>query len=359
VIGDCLSPPATGGEGWWPWRTTVFNRSAMTMSSPRFVSITAMNALLVLGVHAQDPLASWNDTRPKREIMAFVERVTREGSPDYVAPAERIATFDNDGCLWAEQPMYFQAFFIFDRIRALAAEHPEWKEAEPFASVLRGEVKSALAGGEEALLRLAMATHAGMTTEEFEEIVRSWIESAKHPESGRRYTEMVYQPMIELLEYLRANQFKTYIVSGGGIEFMRPWVERVYGIPPEQVIGSSIKTRYEVRDGRPVMVRLPELDFVDDKAGKPVGIQRHIGRRPIMAFGNSDGDFEMLEWTTGGPGARFGMLVHHDDAGREYAYDRQSHIGRLDRGLDEAGRRGWIVVSMRSDWNRVFVAPVR
>jgi phosphoglycolate phosphatase-like HAD superfamily hydrolase len=272
-----------------------------------------------------------------------------------VPASERIAVFDNDGTLWAEQPMYFQAFFIFDRIKQLAPQHPEWKTKEPFASVLKGDEKTALAGGEQALLELAMATHAGMTTEEFEKIVTDWITTAKHPTTGKLYTEMVYQPMLELLAYLRANGFKTFIVSGGGIEFMRPWAERVYGIPPEQVIGSSIKTKYEVRDGKPVIVRLPELNFIDDKAGKPVGIQTHIGRRPIFAAGNSDGDFQMLEWTTSGAGPRLGVIIHHTDAVREWAYDRASHIGRLAKGLDEAHQRGWTVVSMKDDWASLYV----
>jgi hypothetical protein len=262
--------------------------------------------------------------------------------------------FDNDGCLWSEQPMYFQAFFIFDRIKALAPRHPEWTTKEPFASVLRGDVKGALAGGEHALLEMAMATHAGTTTEEFETIVADWIATAKHPKTGRLYTEMVYQPMLELLAYLRANGFKTFIVSGGGIDFMRPWAERVYGIPPEQVIGSSIKTRFELRDGKPVLVRLPELNFIDDKAGKPVGIQMHIGRRPIAAFGNSDGDLQMLQWTSAGAGSRFCLYVHHTDGEREWAYDRESHIGRLDKGLDEAWARGWTVVDMKADWKRIY-----
>jgi phosphoserine phosphatase len=307
-------------------------------------------ALLTVAASAADPLPSWNDTAPKQAITSFVEKVTKEGSADFVPVPERIAVFDNDGCLWSEQPMYFQAFFIFDRIKALAPQHPEWKDKEPFASVLKGDVKTALAGGEKALLEMAMATHAGMTTEEFEKIVTDWLATAKHPTTSKLYTEMVYQPMLELLEYLRANKFKTFIVSGGGIEFMRPWSEKVYGIPPEQVVGSSIKTKYEVRDGMPVIVRLPELNFIDDKAGKPAAIQHHIGRRPLMAFGNSDGDFEMLEWTTGGKGPRFSLLVHHDDAIREWAYDRDSHIGRLDRGLDEAPKRGWTIVSMKNDW---------
>ena len=305
-------------------------------------------------LEAADPLPSWNDGPARRSIVAFVEKVTREGGPGYVPPAERIAVFDNDGTLWSEQPMYFQAFFVFDRVKALAPQHPEWKDKEPFASVLKGDLKAALAGGEHALLEMAMATHAGMTTEEFETIVTDWIATAKHPKTGRLYTEMVYQPMLELLAYLRANGFKTFIVSGGGIEFMRPWAERVYGIPPEQVVGSSIKTKFELRDGKPVLVRLPEMNFIDDKAGKPVGIQMHIGRRPIAAFGNSDGDLQMLQWTAAGAGSRFCLYVHHTDAEREWAYDRQSHIGRLDKGLDEARARGWTVVDMKSEWKRIY-----
>jgi len=316
--------------------------------------LCALFLALTFHTFAADPLPSWNETAPKLAIIQFVAKVTKEGSADFVPEAERIAVFDNDGCLWAEQPVYFQALFIFDRIKALAPEHPEWKEKEPFASVLRGDVKGALAGGEKALLEMAMATHAGMTTEEFEKIVADWIATAKHPATKRPYTEMVYQPMLELLAWLRTNGFKTFIVSGGGIEFMRPWAERVYGIPPEQVIGSSIKTKYEVRDGKPVIVRLPELNFIDDKAGKPVGIQQHIGRRPIFAAGNSDGDFQMLEWTASGKGPRFGLLIHHTDAAREWAYDRDSHIGKLARGLDEGPQRGWTIVSMKDDWRRVF-----
>lgn len=314
-------------------------------------------AVLILSnfAYAQsDPLPSWNNTAPKKSIMEFVEKTTKTGSPDFVPLAERIATFDNDGTLWAEQPMYFQAFFIFDRIKQLAPQHPEWRSEEPFASVLKDDIKGALSGGTEALLEMAMATHAGTTTEEFGQIVIDWLTTAKHPKTGRFYTEMVYQPMLELLTYLRAKGFKTFIVSGGGIEFMRPWVERVYGIPPEQVVGSSIKTKYEVRDGKPVLTRLPELNFIDDKAGKPVGINQHIGRRPIMAFGNSDGDFEMLEWTTSGTGLRFGLLIHHTDDIREWAYDRDSHIGRLDRGLDEGPRRGWTIVNIKDDWKVIF-----
>jgi hypothetical protein len=313
-------------------------------------------ALLALPALASEPLPSWNEGASKRAIVDFVERVTRPGSPAFVPPAERVAVFDNDGTLWSEQPAYFQLFFAIDRVKALAPEHPEWKEKEPFASLLRGDLKSALAGGERALLEVVMATHAGTTTEEFDRIVREWVATARHPKTGRLYTEMVYQPMLELLSYLRANGFKTFIVSGGGIEFMRPWVERVYGIPPEQVVGSSIRTKFELRDGVPVLVRLPELDFIDDKAGKPVGIQSHIGRRPIAAFGNSDGDLQMLQWTTAGKGARFALIVHHTDAEREWAYDAPSHIGQLDQALVEARARGWTVVDMKNDWKTIFPA---
>lgn len=304
-----------------------------------------------------DPLPSWNDGAAKQAIVAFVRVTTTPGLATFVPPAERIAVFDNDGCLWAEQPVYFQLLFAIDRVKALAPQHPEWKTTQPFKAALEGDMKALAAAGEKGLLQLVMASHAGNTPEEFQQIVRDWLATARHPRFKRPYTELVYQPMLELLAYLRASGFRTFIVSGGGIEFVRAWSEKVYGIPPEQVVGSSIKTKYEVRDGVPTLARLPEIDFIDDKAGKPVGINRHIGRRPIAAFGNSDGDFQMLEWTTAGPGARFGLLVHHDDAEREYAYDRKSHIGKLDRGLDEAAARGWIVVSMKRDWNRVFPAP--
>lgn len=301
-----------------------------------------------------DPLPSWNDTAAKESIIAFVAKVTKKGSPDFVQPAERIVTFDNDGTLWSERPIYFQLQFALDRVKALAPQHPEWKTTEPFASVLRGDVRTALAGGEKTLLELIMATHAGMTTEEFSQTVTEWLANARHPKTGRRYTEMIYQPMLELLTYLRANGFKTYVVSGGGIEFMRPWTESVYGIPPDQVVGSSIKTKFEIRDGKPVLVRLPELNFIDDKAGKPVAINQHIGCRPLAAFGNSDGDLQMLQWTAAGKGPRFCLLVHHTDAEREWAYDRNSHIGRLDKALDEATKRNWTVVDMKRDWQTVF-----
>jgi phosphoglycolate phosphatase-like HAD superfamily hydrolase len=303
---------------------------------------------------AADALPSWNEGATKKSITDFVSRVTQEGSPDFVPVAERIAVFDNDGTLWCEQPMYFQLFFALDRVKALAPEHPEWNDKEPFKSILAGDVKAALASGEKGLLEVVAATHSGMTTDEFEKAVTDWIATAEHPVYKRPLTECVYQPMVELLAYLRASGFKTYIVSGGGIDFMRAWTEKVYGIPPEQVIGSSSKTRWEVRDGNPVLVKLPELGSNDDKEGKPVNINLHIGRRPVMAFGNSDGDLQMLQWTAAGDGARFCLYVHHTDAEREVAYDRQSHIGRLDKGLDEAQARGWTVVDMKADWATVF-----
>ncbi len=301
-----------------------------------------------------DALPSWNDGKAKRSIIDFVAKVTTEGSSNFVPPADRIATFDNDGTLWAEQPMYFQLAFALDRVKSLAPQHPEWKDKEPFASLLEGDVKGALAGGEHAMLEIVMATHAGMTTEEFEKIVKDWVATAKHPTTKRLYTQMVYQPMLEVLAYLRASGFKTFIVSGGGIEFMRPWTETVYGIPPEQVVGSSIKTQFEMRDGMPVLMRLPEMNFIDDKDDKPVGINSHIGRRPIAAFGNSDGDLQMLQWTAAGQGPRFALYVHHTDGEREWAYDRISSIGRLDKGLDEAGAKGWTVVDMKQDWRVIY-----
>jgi phosphoserine phosphatase len=289
--------------------------------------------------------------------MEFVARVTDEGSAEFVPVPERIAVFDNDGTLWAEQPVYFQALFIFDRIAALAPEHPEWKTREPFASVLRGDKKAALAGGEHALLEIAMATHAGVTPDEFRAEVQAWITRHRHPISDRLYTEMVYQPMLELLEYLRANGFKTFIVSGGGVEFMRAWAEEVYGIPPEQVVGSRIETVFEDESGLPRLLRQPKVAFIDDKGGKPVAIQSHIGRRPVAAFGNSDGDLQMLQWTAAGSGPRFCLYVHHTDAEREWAYDRDSHVGKLDQGLDEAAAKGWTVVDMKNDWKVVHPAP--
>jgi hypothetical protein len=313
-------------------------------------------ALLVttLPLFAADPLPSWNEGAAKKSIIEFVAKVTKEGGPDFVPVPERIATFDNDGTLWCEYPIPVQLAFALDRVKALAPKHPEWKEKQPFKAVIEDDMKTVFASGERGLVELIMVTHAGMTTDEFEAIVKDWIATAKHPRFKRPYTECVYQPMLELLAYLRANGFKTYIVSGGGIEFMRPWATKVYGIPPEEVIGSSGKVKYEVREGKPVLIKLPEIDFVDDKVGKPIGINRFIGRRPIMAFGNSDGDFEMLEWTTAGTGARFGLFVHHTDAEREYAYDRKSPLAKLDRGLNEAPKRGWTVASMKDDWKTIF-----
>jgi phosphoserine phosphatase len=301
-----------------------------------------------------DPLPSWNVGAAKENIQAFVSDVTDPRSKYFIPVEERIAVFDNDGTLWSERPAYFQFFFALDRIKALAPKHPEWKTKQPFKAALDGDLKTVFSGGEHALIELVMASHAGNTTGEFEQIVTEWIGTAKHPRFKRPYTDCVFQPMLELLSYLRANGFKTWIVSGGGIEFMRPWVEKVYGIPPEQVIGSSIKTRFEIRDGKPVLVRLPEIDFIDDKAEKPVGINKFIGRRPIAAFGNSDGDLQMLQWTAAGSGTRFCLYVHHTDAEREWAYDRKSSIGRLDKGLDEAQANGWTVVDMKKDWKRVF-----
>jgi phosphoglycolate phosphatase-like HAD superfamily hydrolase len=320
--------------------------------------IVSIVSLLSFQAHATDHLASWNDTATKKDIITFVEKVTTTNSPDFVPPDERIAVFDNDGTLWSEQPMYFQLYFALDRVRELAPLHPKWKTQEPFASLLRGDTKAALAGGKKALLEIIMASHAGMTTTEFENIIKDWIETARHPKTKRLFTEMVYQPMLELLAYLRANDFKTFIVSGGGIEFMRPWTEKVYGIPPEQVVGSSITTQFEMRKGKPVLIRQPKMNFIDDKEGKPVGINMHIGRRPIAAFGNSDGDLQMIQWTTAGEGLRLGLLVRHTDGEREWAYDRTSHIGKLDKALDEAQKKGWTVVDMKEDW-KVIYPPAR
>lgn len=300
-----------------------------------------------------DPLPAWNDGKAKQSIVSFVARVTTQGSPDYVPVPERVATFGNDGTLWAEQPMYFQLIFVLDRVKVLAPQHPEWKTAEPFASVLRGDLKAALAG-DKALFELVKATSTGMTTTEYEAIVSGWLASARHPRFNQPYTAMVYEPMLELAAYLRANGFKTFIVSAGGIEFMRPWTEKVYGIPPEQVVGSSGKTKFAMQDGKPVLMRLPELNFIDDGPGKPVGINLHIGRRPIFAFGNSDGDLQMLQWTAAGGGARFMALVHHTDGVREWAYDRHSSVGKLDKALDEAQAKGWTVVDMKQDWKVIF-----
>jgi len=321
----------------------------------RFLLALWVILLSLARVHAQsDPLPSWNEGQAKQNILKFVSEVTKKGGTSFVAAEDRIATFDNDGTLWAENPIYFQFLFAMDRIKALASQHPEWKTQQPFQSVLANDMKGVAATGEKGLMQIVMATHAGITTEEFANVVKSWIETAKHPKYQMRYDQLVYQPMLELLSYLRANGFKTFITSGGGIEFMRVFSQRVYGIPPEQIIGSSIKTKFEMRDGQPVLVRLPEINFVDDKDGKPVGINQFIGRRPIAAFGNSDGDLQMLQWTTSGSGLRFALIVHHTDAVREYSYDRQSSVGKLDKALDEAQTRGWTVVDMKKDWKVIF-----
>ena len=311
--------------------------------------------------HAQnaDPLPSWRAGPAKTAIIEFVTQVSSPASSNFVPPRERIASFDNEGTLWSEQPMYFQLFFAIDRVKALAPQHPEWSSQEPFASLLKGDLKAALAGGEHAILEIVMATHTGMTTDEFEDIVNAWIATATHPQTGRLFTDMVFQPMLELLAYLRANEFKTYIVSGGGIEFMRPWVEKIYGVPPEQVIGSSVKTSYEIAEGKPVLRRQATIDFINDKAGKPVGIQTRIGRRPLAAFGNSDGDLQMLEWTMSGAGPRFALYIHHTDAEREWAYDKSSSVGRLDKGLDALREGGWTVVDMARDWSQIYPASAR
>ena len=308
--------------------------------------------------HAQapvgDPLPSWNDGATKKSITDFVARTTTPGSMEFVPTAERIATFDNDGTLWCEHPMYFQVAFAMDRVKTLAPKHPEWKDKEPFKALLDGDMKAFAASGEKGLMQVMAATHAGMTTDEFSKTAADWFASARHPRFKRPYTSLVYQPMLELLAYLRASGFKTFIVSGGGIEFMRPWTEKTYGIPPEQVVGSSGVVKYELRDGKPVLIKEPKVEFIDDGPGKPVGINRFIGRRPVFTFGNSDGDQQMLEYTAGGDGLRFMGLVHHTDAVREYAYDRQSHIGKLDKAWDEAKAKNWVVVSMKSDWKKIF-----
>ncbi|RDL48286.1 hypothetical protein BLJAPNOD_04561 [Ensifer sp. M14] len=331
------------------WRRRTFMAAA--------ASLAMMLAAPTLAVAADAPpigLPSWNDGAAKSAIIDFVTRVTTEGGPDYVAEVDRIAVFDNDGTLWTEQPMYFQGMFINDRIKAMAPDHPEWKDKEPFASLLKGDMAGVAAAGEKGLVELAMATHAGMTTEDFTKIVKDWFASAKHPRFDRPYNEITFQPMREVLDYLRENGFKTYIVSGGGIEFMRPMTEQMYGIPPEQVVGSTITTKYELQGDTPVLMREPKVDFIDDGPGKPVGINKFIGRRPIFAAGNSDGDYEMLRWVTSGSGPSFGMIVHHTDGEREWAYDRQSHVGKLDKAMNEAEQRKWLLVDMKADWNKVY-----
>ncbi len=308
-------------------------------------------------VQATDPLPSWNEGPARTAFLDFVKAVTMEGGPDFVPVPQRIATFDNDGTLWSEQPMYFQILFVMDRVRAMAPEHPEWKTRPPFKAAIEGDMKGLAASGEKGVVEMLLATHTGMTIEEFDGIVRQWMQTARHPTAKVPYTQMTYQPMVEVMSYLRANGFKTFIVSGGGTEFMRPWVEQAYGIPPEQVIGSRGKLKYELKDGKPAILKLPEPELIDDGPGKPVGIAQMIGRRPIAAFGNSDGDFQMLEYVTTGPGKRLGMIVHHTDADREWAYDRGSHVGKLERGLDEAGKRGWVLIDMKTDWKVIHPTP--
>lgn len=333
----------------------IIGISAFTFSCNTPPKVTGPTAQQQISASSKDPLPSWNEGMAKKSIIDFVIKTTRPGSADFIPAPERIACFDNDGTLWSEQPVYFQLTFVMDRIKSMAPQHPEWKDTQPFKAVLEGDVKTALSGGEKAKMDLMIATHAGTTTEEFNKIVKDWLATARHPRTNRPYTEMVYQPMLELLNYLRANGFKTYIVSGGGIDFMRPWTEAVYGIPPEQVIGSSLKLKYSSRDDVPVIEKLPEVNFVDDKAGKPVGIEQHIGRRPVFAAGNSDGDYEMLQWTTTATGyPRFGMMVHHTDEVREWAYDRTSSIGHLEKGLDDATKYSWLIVDMKRDWNKVY-----
>ena len=303
---------------------------------------------------AVDALPSWNQGATKSAIVDFVEDVTDPSSPNYVPPADRIATFDNDGNLWSEQPLYFQLIFALDRVKALAPDHPEWQELQPFKAVLEDDRETLLESGEHGILELVMATHAGMTPDGFQQTVQEWLKTARHPRFDQPYNKMIYQPMLELLEYLRAHDFKTFIVSGGGVEFMRAWVEEAYGIPPEQVVGSSIKTEFIMEDGQPLIRRLPEIDFIDDKAGKPVGINKFIGKRPILASGNSDGDLQMLQYTAAGDGPKLMLYLHHTDSVREWAYARDSHIGRLDQGLDEAAEHGWTVIDMAKDWNVIY-----
>jgi hypothetical protein len=332
----------------------ISRRALLTSTAALPILFAPMLPVLPPAQAQSDALPSWNDGASKRAITGFVARITKQGGPDFVPPAERIATFDNDGTLWVEHPMYTQLAFALDRVKAMAPMHPEWTAKQPFKAVLEGDMKALAAAGEHGMAELIMATHSGMTTDEFQSIVTQWLAAARDPRFKRPYTELSYQPMIELLAYLRANGFKTFIVSGGGVEFMRPWTERVYGVPPEQVVGSSIKTRFQMRDGRPELFRLPEVNFIDDGAGKPVGINEFIGRRPIAAFGNSDGDLQMLQWATMGGGPSLGLIVHHTDAQREYAYDRDTSFGRLDKALDAAVLNNWVVADMKNDWKRIF-----
>lgn len=319
------------------------------------VLLMTFTVLASVPVVAQDkPLPSWNEGPAKTAIIDFVERVTNRNGQDWVAPEDRVATFDNDGTLWSEQPIYFQGMFIFDRIKAMAPQHPEWREEQPFKAALEGDLKTLAAGGMASLNKLLMTTHAGMTTDEFAVIVTDWLKTARHPRFQRPYNELTFRPMVELIGYLQQSGFRTYIVSGGGVEFMRTWAEDAYGIPPERVIGSTIKLKYDLDNDKPVLRRLSEIEFIDDGPGKPVAIGRLIGKRPIFAAGNSDGDLQMLQWTTLASGPRFGLIVHHTDGEREWEYDRQSMVGKLDKALDEAPRRGWTVVDMKKDWATIY-----
>lgn len=335
-------------------RKCIQRPDASTLSLFLISVICVVAALLVAPAFAQEPLSSWNDTGAKSRIMDFVKATTAEGGADYVAPEDRIAVFDNDGTLWSEQPFYVQLGFMFDRVKALAPQHPEWTSKEPFKSIIEGDLKGVARGGEKGIVELGMETHAGMTTDEFNSIVTDWFATARHPKTGKPYDQMTFLPMRELLDYLRANGFKTYIVSGGGVEFMRPMTQNAYGIPPEQVVGSTIVTEYALVGDKPVLQRLPKIDFVNDGPGKPAAINKFIGRKPIFAAGNSDGDYEMLRWVTAGDGPHFAIIVHHTDGEREYAYDRGSEFGKLDKALDEAGGRGWLVIDMKDDWKRIY-----
>jgi phosphoglycolate phosphatase-like HAD superfamily hydrolase len=335
---------------------SIFRRTVFAL----FLAVGTIASVCTSALAQTDPLPSWNDGPVKKSITDFVVRVTTQGGADFVAVPERIATFDSDGTLWTEQPYYFQLAFAFDRIKAMAPQHPEWKNKQPFKALLEGDKKALAAAGKDGLLQIVVATHAGMTVEDFTKAVIEWTKTARHPRFNRPYTELVYQPMLELLAYLRANGFKTFIASGGGVEFMRPWTERVYGIPPEQVVGSSGVVKFQIGSGgKPELLKLAKIEFIDDGPGKPVGINRFIGRRPIFAFGNSDGDLQMLQWTMAGQGPRFAGIVHHTDAEREYAYDRESKVGKLDKALDEASAKGWAVVDMKKDWKAIFPGEAR
>ncbi|HCY82587.1 MAG TPA: haloacid dehalogenase [Xanthomarina gelatinilytica] len=301
-----------------------------------------------------DPLPSWNEGKTKAAIIDYINDVTNKESANFIPEIDRIATFDNDGNLWSEQPAYFQLFFAMDRVKELAKDHPEWQNKQPIKAVLENDMKTLIASGEKGIMELIMATHAGITTDEFELLVKNWLETAQHPRFNKPYNQLIYQPMLELLDYLRTNDFKTFIVSGGGIEFMRPWVEEAYGIPKDQVVGSSIATEYDYNNGAPVIRRLSKIDFIDDKAGKPVGINKFIGRKPVFASGNSDGDLQMMQWTDSNPYKSFQLYLHHTDADREWAYDRESHIGQFNKGLDEALEKGWTIIDMKNDWKTIY-----